>query len=45
MPVIPALRRLRQENFKLKASLSCIARYCLREKKKSLHDFLKEAAV
>jgi hypothetical protein len=40
IPVIPALRRLRQENYKFKASLCYIERPCLqfrerkREKKK-----------
>jgi hypothetical protein len=32
MPVIPVLRRLRQEDQKLKASLSYIARDCLKKK-------------
>jgi hypothetical protein len=30
MPVIPALRRLRQENYEFKASWGCIARLCLK---------------
>jgi hypothetical protein len=34
MPVIPALRRLRQENLKFEASLSNIAKSCLKKKKK-----------
>jgi hypothetical protein len=33
MTVIPALRRLRQEDLKFKASLGYIARSCLKNKK------------
>jgi hypothetical protein len=33
MPVIPVLRRLRQENHKNKASLGCAVACCLRNKK------------
>jgi hypothetical protein len=34
MSVIPALGRLRQEDFKFKTSLGYIARWCLTEMKK-----------
>jgi hypothetical protein len=34
MPVIPACRRLRQEYLEFKASLSYIARSCLKKKEK-----------
>jgi hypothetical protein len=33
MPIIPALKRLRQESQKLKASLTSIARLCLKTTK------------
>jgi hypothetical protein len=31
MPVIPALRRLRQENHEFKASLGCMLRPCVKK--------------
>jgi hypothetical protein len=34
MPVIMALRRWRQEDFKFKTSLGYIARFCLKKLKK-----------
>jgi hypothetical protein len=34
MPAIPALRKLREKDGEFKASLSCIARPCLKKKKK-----------
>jgi hypothetical protein len=34
MPVIPALRRLRQKDYKFKANLGYIAEPCLKKKKK-----------
>jgi hypothetical protein len=34
MPVIPALRRLRQEDCTVRASLGCILRHCLKNKTK-----------
>jgi hypothetical protein len=34
MPVIPALRRLRQEDLECEAILGYIARLCLKKKKK-----------
>jgi hypothetical protein len=34
MPIIQALRRLRQKNFEFKASQGYIARPCLKKKKK-----------
>jgi hypothetical protein len=36
MPVIPAFRRLRQEDHKFKVSLSYITRHCLTKKKRKL---------
>jgi hypothetical protein len=34
MPVIPALRRLRQEDHKSKTNLGCTARSCLKRERK-----------
>jgi hypothetical protein len=39
MPVIPALRRLKQEDCEFKASLSYIVRLCLKKKKLEIDDF------
>jgi hypothetical protein len=34
MPIISALRRLRQEDLEFKAGLGCIVRSCVKKKKK-----------
>jgi hypothetical protein len=34
MPVIPALGRCKQEDCEFEASLGCIARHCLKKRKK-----------
>jgi hypothetical protein len=40
MPVIPALGRLRQEDYEFKASLDYIARTCLKRPKKKKNSFV-----
>jgi hypothetical protein len=35
MPIISALRRLRQEDLEFKAGLGCIVRSCVKKKKKA----------
>jgi hypothetical protein len=37
IPVIPALRRLRQEDYEYEASLNYIAKFCLKKKKERKH--------